>query len=643
MTMTPTTATTMPMPMPTTTTTTTTMMTAGVASSSTSSPRSSLMCSTTTSKRKQPKSKSKAKAKTKTKLNSKLSLARGQQQQRRKSRRPSVFPQRLYDLLQKSDEATTADAPTTTTTSSSSGTPRTAANANTIIAWTPDGLSFRLFVEHHEESTIIQLFKANNFNLSKYKSFTKQLTLYNFKRICKGWYSHQLFQRGRPELFYKKSMKDFELAATGTKGGGGGGGASSLSLPASSSSPRPEASRPDDAVSHPSQQPKPSSILSATLFSGMALSLTESSRTPPASDDDTDADTTTTAMMDWALPTPVPPSSAHQHPHQPLLSSSALASYPANGSGTWRPHSYSAPTSVVSVSPPLTPTSSYHDFAAVPDPLATLSLLPSSTSTRFAAPAPAMDHQYYYADPSHGSTTNNASNIPSYRKQYKRVSLDNSVMSNCYTNSTSNSCNANANMLPAMLRSLPPSSNNSSNTTDLFNANMLPTMIRSLPPSSNNSSSTIDLFEDLFNFDNTYDVGGGGTTGTGGSGRGNNSTDNGSTTELEFSVVTANDIEDLVSMMVHEHDQPVATETHVRNTMCSTPPNYHHQLGNSSNRNDEQQHPQQHHPKTTTTTTIQFTANEMEMMTFGWRVESMALSNITSIIGFAYFGCIYIY
>lgn len=612
MTMTPTTATTMPMPMPTTTTTTMTMTSAGVtSSSSTSSPRSSLMCSTAIMKRKRPKSKAKAKTKTKTKLTSKLSLAGGHQQQRRKSRRPSVFPQRLYDLLQKSDEATTTDAPLTSTTS------RAAANANTIIAWTPDGLAFRVFTEHHEESTIIQLFKANNFNLSKYKSFTKQLTLYNFKRICKGWYSHQLFQRGRPELFYKKSMKDFELAATGTKGGGGG--ASSLALPASSSAPRPEAFRPDDAVSYLPQQSKPASISSATLFPGMAVSSTESSRTSPASDDDTDADTTTTAMMDWALPTPVPPSAAQQHPHQPLLSSTVLAIHPANGSDAWRSYPYSAPTSVVSVSPPLTPTSSYHDFAAVPDPLATLSLLPSSTSTRFAAPAPARDHQYYYADPSHGSTTNNVSNMPSYRKQYKRVSLDNSVMSNCYTNSTSNSCNANANanMLPAMLRSLPPSSNNSSNITDLFNANMLPTMVRSLPPSSNSSSNTIDLFEDLFNFDNTYDVGDGGTTRTGGSGRGNNSTDNGSTTELEFAVVTANDIEDLVSMMVHEHDQPVAMETHVRNTMYSTPPNHHQQLGNSSNRNDEQHPPQQHPPKTTTTTTIQFTANEMEMMTFG--------------------------
>ena len=190
-------------------------------------------------------------------------VSRGQEQKQPwKTRRPSVFPQRLYDLLQKMDQeittrATTKDGADDTTIgtipmtadantmlawrqyniihqrssalASSSSFVDHPDDVNTILKWMPDGLAFRVFLEHHEESTIVQLFQANNFILSKYKSFTKQLALYHFTRHRKGIYSHPLFQRGRPELFYNKSMKDFEHAATGM-GGGGGGKLSSWSL-----------------------------------------------------------------------------------------------------------------------------------------------------------------------------------------------------------------------------------------------------------------------------------------------------------------------------------------------------------------------------------------------------------------------------
>jgi len=97
-------------------------------------------------------------------------------------RDPSVFLQRLYDLLQKSDD-----------------------DANTIIAWRPDGLSFQVFVEHHAKTTIVQFLNANNFKGRKYPSFTKQLIRYKFQRIGKECYMHPLFQRDRPELFYTES------------------------------------------------------------------------------------------------------------------------------------------------------------------------------------------------------------------------------------------------------------------------------------------------------------------------------------------------------------------------------------------------------------------------------------------------------
>lgn len=114
---------------------------------------------------------------------------------RRKNRRPSVFPKRLYNLLDNAERD----------------------GYNDIISWLPDGTTFQIFIDHHDEDHVVDLFKRNNFNLTKYKSITKQLTLYNFQRISKGCYRHELFVRGRPDLFHKKSMKDFVEASSKSK------------------------------------------------------------------------------------------------------------------------------------------------------------------------------------------------------------------------------------------------------------------------------------------------------------------------------------------------------------------------------------------------------------------------------------------
>merc|ERR1711865_1288727 len=53
---------------------------------------------------------------------------------------------------------------------------------------------------------------------SRYKSFLRQLQLYGFERQCKGKHcgecKHVLFRRGQLELLHKKSVEDFQIAAT---------------------------------------------------------------------------------------------------------------------------------------------------------------------------------------------------------------------------------------------------------------------------------------------------------------------------------------------------------------------------------------------------------------------------------------------
>ena len=109
----------------------------------------------------------------------------------RRNKRLTVFPRRLYNMLEDADTY----------------------GYSNIISWMPDGKSFRIETpsgdKHTKESVIVDILKRNNFNQTKFRSFTRQLVFYNFKRIRKGCYKHALFVRGRPDLFHKKSVEDF--------------------------------------------------------------------------------------------------------------------------------------------------------------------------------------------------------------------------------------------------------------------------------------------------------------------------------------------------------------------------------------------------------------------------------------------------
>jgi len=102
----------------------------------------------------------------------------------------------LYNLLQTSDKET-----------------KTRATKTPIIAWTPDGLSFRVFTDYHGETAIIDLFQAHHFKFGQYQSFLKKLNLYNFKQLTRDCYTHPLFRRGRPDLFSKITLHEFQQAA----------------------------------------------------------------------------------------------------------------------------------------------------------------------------------------------------------------------------------------------------------------------------------------------------------------------------------------------------------------------------------------------------------------------------------------------
>jgi len=118
-----------------------------------------------------------------------------QQQHRRPNQRTSIFPTRLYDMLENADKC----------------------GYSNMISWMPDGKSFRIDTDHHAKEDIIEILKRNHFNQTKFKSFTKQLILYSFQRIKKNHYSHDLLVRGRPDLFHKKSRTDFLEMKTMTK------------------------------------------------------------------------------------------------------------------------------------------------------------------------------------------------------------------------------------------------------------------------------------------------------------------------------------------------------------------------------------------------------------------------------------------
>ena len=72
-----------------------------------------------------------------------------------------------------------------------------------IVSWMPSGRAFRVHNSHAFVETIMPLYFKNQTN-PKFKSFLRQLHLYNFRCIRKGpekgAYTHDLFIRGKPDL-----------------------------------------------------------------------------------------------------------------------------------------------------------------------------------------------------------------------------------------------------------------------------------------------------------------------------------------------------------------------------------------------------------------------------------------------------------
>jgi HSF-type DNA-binding len=88
------------------------------------------------------------------------------------------FPQKLYRLLLETEEA---------------------GNGH-IVSFMPSGKSFCV----HNPSRFMRDISVNYFNHSKLCSFSRQLQLYNFRRVVEGTnvdcFAHDLFRRGHPEL-----------------------------------------------------------------------------------------------------------------------------------------------------------------------------------------------------------------------------------------------------------------------------------------------------------------------------------------------------------------------------------------------------------------------------------------------------------
>jgi hypothetical protein len=86
-----------------------------------------------------------------------------------------------------------------------------------VISWMPDGKSFKIHVDgsldEEDEKAIVTILKRT-FNQTRFKSFLRQLQLYNFERTYRGPHRgecrHELFVRGRRDLFHKKSIEYFQ-------------------------------------------------------------------------------------------------------------------------------------------------------------------------------------------------------------------------------------------------------------------------------------------------------------------------------------------------------------------------------------------------------------------------------------------------
>lgn len=113
-------------------------------------------------------------------------------------KRPPVFPTRLYEMLENAERD----------------------GYDHLISWISDGKAFKIHIdgrlEEEDEKAIVDVLKKT-FNQTRFKSFLRQLQLYGFERIYKGprrgECRHELFARGRQDLFQNKSIEDFQQRA----------------------------------------------------------------------------------------------------------------------------------------------------------------------------------------------------------------------------------------------------------------------------------------------------------------------------------------------------------------------------------------------------------------------------------------------
>jgi hypothetical protein len=111
------------------------------------------------------------------------------------TKRSPTFPKKLYHMLENA---------------------KTHGYEN-LISWMPDRNSFKIHVGNTKDENVKAMFiklLKKYFNQTKYDSFLRQLMLYNSERICKGPQrgvcKHVLFIEGRPDLFHRKPIHDFQ-------------------------------------------------------------------------------------------------------------------------------------------------------------------------------------------------------------------------------------------------------------------------------------------------------------------------------------------------------------------------------------------------------------------------------------------------
>ena len=117
-------------------------------------------------------------------------------------KRSPTFPKKLYHMLENAKQH----------------------GYENLISWMPGRNSFKIHVgntkDENEKAMFVKLLKQY-FNQTKYDSFLRQLMLYNFERIYKGPQrgvcKHVLFMEGRPDLFHRKSIHDFQQQTNTTR------------------------------------------------------------------------------------------------------------------------------------------------------------------------------------------------------------------------------------------------------------------------------------------------------------------------------------------------------------------------------------------------------------------------------------------